>query len=105
MADEPVSPTRGAPVDLSHHYSRVTKNRVASSIKDFYKYFSIPGIGNLAGGETCLVFTVTSFSYMQAFPTTTTFLSTHWKLQLPFPIASSLPRTFRLILHQLSQNS
>ena len=38
------------PIDLSHHYSQVTKNRAASSIKDFYKYFLIPGIGNLAGG-------------------------------------------------------
>lgn len=41
---------RPAPVDLSHHYSKTTKNRTASDIKDFYKYFSIPGIGNLAGG-------------------------------------------------------
>jgi hypothetical protein len=38
------------PLDLSHHFSTVTKNRVASEIKQFYKYFSIPGIGNLAGG-------------------------------------------------------
>lgn len=39
-----------SPIDISHHYSKVTKNRNASNIKDFYKYFSIPGIGNLAGG-------------------------------------------------------
>ena len=38
------------PVDISHHYSRVTKNRDISSVKEFYKYFTIPGIGNLAGG-------------------------------------------------------
>ncbi|KAL8836890.1 MAG: hypothetical protein Q9176_006020 [Flavoplaca citrina] len=38
------------PLDLSHHYSRVTKNRGASAVKDFYKYFGIPNIGNLAGG-------------------------------------------------------
>ncbi len=38
------------PADLSHHFSRVTRHRVASKIKDFYKYFAIPGIGNLAGG-------------------------------------------------------
>ena len=38
------------PVDLSHRYSNVTKNRSTSSVKDFYKYFTIPGIGNLAGG-------------------------------------------------------
>ena len=39
------------PMDLSHHLSRTTRNRDASSIKQFYKYFSIPGIGQLAGGE------------------------------------------------------
>lgn len=38
------------PLDLSHHYSEVTKQRKPSAIKGFYKYFSIPGIGNLAGG-------------------------------------------------------
>ncbi|KFZ00605.1 hypothetical protein V501_10627 [Pseudogymnoascus sp. VKM F-4519 (FW-2642)] len=38
------------PLDLSHHYSRVTKARQESNIKAFYKYFAIPGIGNLAGG-------------------------------------------------------
>jgi site-specific recombinase XerD len=38
------------PLDLSHHLSRTTKNRHLSSVKDFYKYFDIPGIGNLAGG-------------------------------------------------------
>ncbi|KAJ9616937.1 hypothetical protein H2200_000657 [Cladophialophora chaetospira] len=39
-----------APRDMSHHYSRVTKRRLASQMKRFYQYFSIPGIGNLAGG-------------------------------------------------------
>ena len=49
--DRPSNNVRGLPpVDLSHHYSRITKNRNVSSIKDFYKYFAIPGIGNLAGG-------------------------------------------------------
>lgn len=38
------------PLDLSHYYSRVTKARKESNIKAFYKYFAIPGIGNLAGG-------------------------------------------------------
>ncbi|KAL8722801.1 MAG: hypothetical protein Q9225_000750 [Loekoesia sp. 1 TL-2023] len=38
------------PLDLSHHYSHVTKNRGSSAVKDFYKYFRIPNIGNLAGG-------------------------------------------------------
>ena len=47
MANFKVSP----PVDMTHHMSEVTKNRQASSIKAFYKYFAIPGIGNLAGGE------------------------------------------------------
>lgn len=42
---------RAAPKDLSYHYSRVTKARAASKMKDFYKYFFIPGIGNLAGGS------------------------------------------------------
>ncbi|PGH04315.1 hypothetical protein AJ80_08538 [Polytolypa hystricis UAMH7299] len=38
------------PVDLSHHFSYATKNRVGSSVKEFYKYFKIPGIHNVAGG-------------------------------------------------------
>lgn len=38
------------PIDLSHHLSKTTKNRNASKIKAFYKYFQIPGIGQLAGG-------------------------------------------------------
>ena len=42
------------PVDLSHHYSRTARNRNPSSVKQFYKYFQIPGIGNLAGGEFTL---------------------------------------------------
>lgn len=38
------------PKDLSHLLSAVTRGRAASNIKQFYKYFSIPGIGQLAGG-------------------------------------------------------
>lgn len=38
------------PVDLSHYFSFVTKRRAPSAVKDFYKYFLIPGIANLAGG-------------------------------------------------------
>ncbi|KAF2626684.1 PLP-dependent transferase [Macroventuria anomochaeta] len=38
------------PIDLSHHLSRSTKARKASSVKGFYKYFSLPGIAQLAGG-------------------------------------------------------
>lgn len=44
------------PLDFSYHLSRVAKARQESKIKDFYKYFMIPGIGNLAGGEsTCYI--------------------------------------------------
>lgn len=39
------------PLDLSHHFSRVTTARQESAVKSLYKYFQIPGIGNLAGGE------------------------------------------------------
>lgn len=38
------------PVDLSHHFSIAAKNRLASDVKQFYKYFQIPGIRNLASG-------------------------------------------------------
>ena len=41
---------RPEPKDLSHHLSRATKARNASVIKQFYKYFAIDGIGQLAGG-------------------------------------------------------
>ncbi|EMC93965.1 hypothetical protein BAUCODRAFT_74593 [Baudoinia panamericana UAMH 10762] len=41
---------RPEPKDLTHHLSRATRTRQASSIKQFYKYFAIPGIGQLAGG-------------------------------------------------------
>ena len=49
-----VSMAKGAPAprDFSHYVSRVSKTRKASSIKAFYKYFLMPGIGNLAGGKT-----------------------------------------------------
>lgn len=47
-ASEPVELKK--PLDFSHHFSRVTKARKESQIKQFYKYFQIPGIGNLAGG-------------------------------------------------------
>src|ERR1700730_9590949 len=39
------------PLNFSHHFSRVTKARKESSIKEFYKDFLIPGIVNLAGGK------------------------------------------------------
>lgn len=40
------------PKDFSYHFSRVTAARSESSVKQFYKYFQIPGIGNLAGGTS-----------------------------------------------------
>ncbi|KAL2191900.1 PLP-dependent transferase [Thermothelomyces heterothallicus CBS 203.75] len=39
-----------APLDLSHHYSAVTKRRFAFKLKELYKFFQIPGILNTAGG-------------------------------------------------------
>jgi len=38
------------PLDFSYHFSRVARARKESGVKKFYKYFQIPGIGNLAGG-------------------------------------------------------
>ena len=55
QAESPGATELNPPLDLSHHFSRVTKNRLPSKIKDFYKYFTIPGIGNLAGGESVLI--------------------------------------------------
>ena len=48
--DKGANDKRPPPKDLSHHLSRSTKNRAASSMKQFYKYFQIPGIAQLAGG-------------------------------------------------------
>lgn len=41
---------RPPPKDLTHHLSRNAASRQASQVKKFYKYFQIPGIGQLAGG-------------------------------------------------------
>ncbi|WYZ38680.1 hypothetical protein EsH8_III_000594 [Colletotrichum jinshuiense] len=38
------------PLNLEHHFSETTKRRLPSKMKEYYKYFEIPGIGNLAGG-------------------------------------------------------
>ncbi|KAK4104971.1 PLP-dependent transferase [Parathielavia hyrcaniae] len=38
------------PLDMSHHYSVITKRRQPSQIKQAYKFFQIPGILNIAGG-------------------------------------------------------
>lgn len=50
MSNSMAEDMRPPPKDLSHHLSRATKTRAPSSIKAFYKYFQIPGIGQLAGG-------------------------------------------------------
>lgn len=44
------------PLDFSYLYSRTTAARQQSSIKEFYKFFAIPGIGNLAGGKFFSIF-------------------------------------------------
>lgn len=49
-SEDSIMDNRPEPKDLSHHLSRATKARVASSMKAFYKYFQIPGVGQLAGG-------------------------------------------------------
>ncbi|KAH6626993.1 pyridoxal phosphate-dependent transferase [Chaetomium sp. MPI-SDFR-AT-0129] len=46
----PAGTEKPAPLDLTHHYSAVTKRRVPSKIKEVYKFFGIPNILNLAGG-------------------------------------------------------
>ncbi|KAI0490904.1 pyridoxal phosphate-dependent transferase [Xylaria cf. heliscus] len=52
MADvaDVVDSAAPAPKDMSHHYSDLTKARKPTAVKSLYKFFSIPGIGNLAGG-------------------------------------------------------
>ena len=46
------------PLDLSHHYSVVTKRRIRSKLKEVYKFFQIPGILNTAGGSCYPTFNV-----------------------------------------------
>jgi aromatic amino acid aminotransferase I len=38
-------------IDLSHHLSEVSKNRVISPLKGLQKYFGKPGMLSLAGGQ------------------------------------------------------
>jgi hypothetical protein len=40
------------PIDLSHHLTAMTRNREVGNMKRFYKYFIIPDIQNIAGGES-----------------------------------------------------
>jgi hypothetical protein len=37
-------------LDMTHHFSEVTKRRQMSGMKRSYKYISMPGMGNLAAG-------------------------------------------------------
>jgi hypothetical protein len=39
------------PLDFSEYYSVTASHFMPSKIKQFYKWFSIPGIGQLAGGR------------------------------------------------------
>ncbi|CAI4210338.1 unnamed protein product [Parascedosporium putredinis] len=39
-----------SPRDLGHLFSKTAVNRKPSAIKQYYKFFAIPGVGNLAGG-------------------------------------------------------
>ncbi|KAK2746003.1 hypothetical protein FQN55_005825 [Onygenales sp. PD_40] len=49
-AIEAVGNSLSPPVDFSHYFSVSARNREASDVKEFYRYFQIPGIQNLAGG-------------------------------------------------------
>jgi hypothetical protein len=40
------------PLDFSHYYSVTAAHRSPSSLKQYYKFFQIPGIGQLAGGRS-----------------------------------------------------
>lgn len=46
-----VASEKPLPKDFSHYYSATTAARKQSGMKQYYKYFQIPGIANLAGGE------------------------------------------------------
>ncbi|POS80289.1 aromatic amino acid aminotransferase [Diaporthe helianthi] len=48
--------TKPKPKDFSHYYSVTTAHRTPSAMKAYYKFFQIPGIGNLAGGLPNLQF-------------------------------------------------
>lgn len=77
MVDQMQNFELSPPLDLSHHFSDTTKHRAPSAIKAFYKYFSIPGIGNLAGGLfVYVVVRILAYSIAQVFPTLAIFLLT-----------------------------
>ena len=39
------------PRNLQHLYAEATNLRLPSKMKEYYRFFQIPGIGNLAGGK------------------------------------------------------
>jgi hypothetical protein len=43
-------PGEGEAIDLSHHLSKVARERSLSPLKGLHKYFGKPGIISLAGG-------------------------------------------------------
>lgn len=51
------------PRNLQHLYAETTNLRVPSKMKEYYKFFQIPGIGNIAGGK----FSPTPFASSRAF--------------------------------------
>ena len=86
------------PKDFSAYISRISKNRVPSKMKAFYKYFLIPGIGNLAGGKWVSMHVARQTERQQAYPTRTTSHTTLSRQALPCPIVSSLRPTIRSTL-------
>ncbi|KAM7208718.1 Pyridoxal phosphate-dependent transferase [Naviculisporaceae sp. PSN 640] len=50
MAADKAGDEKAPPLDLSHHFSFVSRNRLPNEMKKYYKLFQIPGIGNIAGG-------------------------------------------------------
>jgi hypothetical protein len=51
-----------APLDLSHHFSSTTVRRESSNLKRLYKYYVIPGMGNLSGGMQGELFLIVSLN-------------------------------------------
>jgi hypothetical protein len=49
-ASERSTPSQGEAIDLSHHLSKVSRERRVSPLKGLQKYFGKPGIISLAGG-------------------------------------------------------
>jgi hypothetical protein len=50
LASEKFASSQGEAVDLSHHLSRVARERMLSPLKGLQKYFDKPGVISLAGG-------------------------------------------------------